>query len=121
MSEETSYRDYWAHVGSLAQEARDQANDGYDATDAIHELVDSSWWVIYTHANIACLMHSRSEDAAFDDMGSDALSGCSSFGEVVQRLAFFALRQDVQDAFYALPEPEEPEEEEPEEPQGGQE
>lgn len=102
--DETSYRAYWDSVQSIAEEAKEAEKRGEDASDFIHESVDGSWWVIYTHANVAVLQHTTNEDAAFEQMGSDALIGVDSFGEVMQRLAFWAMRTDVEEAFAELPD-----------------
>ena len=108
-NDETSYRAYWKHVQDIAKEAKEAEKRGEDAGDYIHESVDGSWWVIYTHASMAALEHTTNEDAAFDEMGSDALAGCNSYAGVVQRLAFWALRADVNEAFAELPNDEEAE------------
>lgn len=55
-------------------------------------------WTIYTSHCHRIMRESRNEDAAFDHMGSDALDGCESFSDVVTRLAYFAVHQDIVDA-----------------------
>ena len=67
-----------------------------DPHDAIHQTAEN--WTIYTGKCHYIMRESRNEDAAFDHMGSDALSGCESFSDVVTRLAFFAVHQDIVDA-----------------------
>ncbi len=67
-----------------------------DPHDSIHERAEN--WTIYTSHCHQIMRESRNEDAAFDHMGSDALDGCQSFSDVVTRLAFFAVHQDIVDA-----------------------
>lgn len=59
-------------------------------------------YVIYTHANATCLRESDNHDAAFEHVGDDALSGCKSYGDVMARLAYWAMREDVEAAFSNL-------------------
>ena len=105
-----SAKDYWETVEGIAKEAKEAEARGEDPQDYIHESVDGSYYVIYTHANVVVLQESVNDSAAFDEMGEVALSGCNSYGEVMARLAYFAMRQDVAEAFYELPDVEEPEE-----------
>jgi len=67
-----------------------------DPHDSIHERAEN--WTIYTSHCHRIMRESRNEDAAFDHMGSDALSGCESYSDVVTRLAYFAVHQDIADA-----------------------
>lgn len=97
-------QEYWASVKAHADSAMVRALDGDELTDAIHEECDGSYWVIYYHAAGKCLEYSRNQDAGFDSMGDDCLSGCDSYGMVVTRLAYFALEQDVSEAVSELAE-----------------
>ena len=105
---ETSYSAYREAVEEIGKEAR----AARDVSDAVHEGVDGSWWTIYTHASIAVLAHSQNDDRIFDDMGSDALSGCDSMSEVYTRAAYYAMCADVHEWIDANPAEEEEEEEE---------
>ena len=92
------YREYWQAVASIAREAIDTAREyGSDLSDVIWEAVDGSQWVIYYSRAADVCRFSSNDDAIFEEMGADALSGCESIGEVHTRSAFFALRQDVWD------------------------
>jgi hypothetical protein len=104
------YQEYWDSLRSIAEEAKEAEKRGEDPQQFIHESVDGSHHIIYTYANLYVLQHGRNEDAVFDQMGSDALSGCNSYGEVMQRMAYYAMLADVEAEFADLPEPEEPEE-----------
>lgn len=108
MSNETK-KDYLDSVESIAKDAKDREREGGDASNHIHESVDGSRWVIYTWCNLKVLEWSKNEGAAFDEMGSDAISGCNSFGEVTARLAYFAMRRDCEEALAELPDEEEAE------------
>jgi hypothetical protein len=96
MPDSTSYADYFTSVESHGESVIERIKAGEDdVMDLIHEEVDGSWWVIYTHAALAVLQHSRNDDAGFDSMGSDFLAGCTSMAEVYTRAAYFALEADV--------------------------
>jgi hypothetical protein len=91
-------REYWQDVASIAREAIETAREyGSELSDVIWESVDGSYWVIYYSRAADVCRFSSNDDAIFDEMGADALSGCASIGEVHTRCAFFALRQDVWD------------------------
>lgn len=97
-------REYWETVQRIAKEAKEAEKRGEDPSDFIHESVDGAHHVIYTYANAIVLREGRHEDAAFDAMGDDALAGVKSYGELMARLAYFAMRADVQDEFDELPD-----------------
>lgn len=101
--------EYWQTVQSIAEEAKEAEKRGEDAGDYIHESVDGSYYVIYTHANATCLRETDNENELFEQMGDDALAGCKSYGDVMARLAYWAMRADVDAAFAELPEVEEAE------------
>lgn len=92
------YSCYWSYVDDVATEAIESRHGG-DPDRFIDETADGTSWVIYTHAAAQTLLHSQNESAAFDSLGSDALSGCESYGEVVSRLAYFAIRADIEEAY----------------------
>lgn len=104
--------EYWQTVASIAQEAKEAEARGEDAHDYIHESVDGSYYVIYTPANLIALQEGDNEDAAFENMGDDALADCRSYGDVMQRLAYWAMLADVEAAFSDLPDAEEAAEDE---------
>ena len=63
MSEnDTSSQEYWKAVEIMAECVKDSVREGNDMSDALHAEVDGSWWVIYTHAALAALNHSRNEE-----------------------------------------------------------
>lgn len=95
MAQETSYSEYRSGVKAIVDSVIERVRDGEDPSDVLHEEVDGSYWVIYTHAAIAVLAHSRNDDEVFEQMGSDALTGCNSMAEVYTIAAFYAMRADV--------------------------
>ena len=96
---EDSRRDYFNEVAAIAQEAKEAEREGDDPFDFIHESVDGSRWVIYTHLARKVLEYSDNEDAVFD--GGD-LRDAQSMSDVFTRAAYFAMLQDVSDAFAEL-------------------
>lgn len=98
----TNVSEYWDSVASIARDAFDHEKEGGDASDHIHESVDGSQHIIYTGRNLTVLQESRHADAGFDEMGDDCLSGCTSFSEVTARLAYWAMRADVDEALQEL-------------------
>jgi hypothetical protein len=114
MSDDVTEKNYREDVQALAREVLERVRDeGADESDALHEAVDGSCWVIYTYRARHVLMFSRNEDAAFDTMGAEFLSGAETMGEIYTRAAFWAMHQDVTDALHELRD-EIPEEEEAE-------
>lgn len=107
-TEKNPSQEYWETVESIAKEAKEAEKRGEDAGDYIHESVDGSHYVIYTYANLVCLQESKNEDAAFEV--GDGLGDCNSYCALMARLAYWAMRQDVDEAFEELPDDEEPEE-----------
>lgn len=93
-----TYKEYRESVESFAQEAHERIADGEDEGDVFHEITDNADWVIYPAHSIAVLAHSENDDAAFDELGKDALDGCDSTASVYTRLAFYAMRQDIMEA-----------------------
>ena len=94
MSENMSY---WEEIEQSVQCVVESLPEwDADPGDSIHERAEN--WTIYTSHCHRIMEESRNEDAAFDHMGSDALDGCKSFSDVVTRLAYFAVHQDIADA-----------------------
>ena len=94
MSEEQSYNDEIADsVRSIVEELPEW---DADPCDAIFQMAQN--WTIYTSDCHRIMRESHNEDAAFDHMGSDVFDGCQSFDDVVTKLAFYAVHQDIGDA-----------------------
>lgn len=118
-----SEQNYRASVAEIAKECFNEAvaDAGPDkdrirdeAFDRVHEAVDGSYWIIYTHAALKVLQYSRNDDAIFEE--GDGLHGANSMSDVYTQAAFWAMRADVvselEDLIDNYEEPEEEEEEE---------
>lgn len=92
---ESHYRDDVRTIAREVWEERDNPTD--DGADRIHEFVDGSAWVIYTARAIRVCLYSRNDDACFDEMGTDCLSGCDSACAVYTRIAYSAMVADVRE------------------------
>lgn len=97
MSEELTYRDYWNNVDGIVEDALEigkESGDEDDVYQSIEESVDGNYWVIYTHAAAQGLIFSDNEDALFDvtDLGD-----VDGYSDVMTKLMYWALRQDVMD------------------------
>jgi hypothetical protein len=91
--------EYYNAVLGLAQEVDDLVkNEGMDEGDALHQVVDGSYWVIYTHANFQVLMCSDHHDAYSEDYGQAPVDG----GDINwAALAFAAMSRDVSERISA--------------------
>lgn len=110
--------EYYQSVRGIAEELTQRAKDkeihdqdGWE--QAIHEAIDSSHWVIYTHANFQVLMCSDNHDAYSEEYGQPAVEGDSINWAA---LAFAAMEMDLRVLFnasasFSVPNWDEPEEE----------
>ena len=97
---------YWAEVQSCAREILKQAQDtGAEIHDLLHETVDSHHYIIYTYANLQVLVHSKNDNAYFDETG-DSLN-TSDFSSTVQTLAFYVFQADIAEAIAEMQQSEE--------------
>jgi len=99
MSDNT-HKDYWDSVTCAAMCAIESVNSGQDEHDALWEVCDGSYWVIYTHAATKTMQYSDNHDAYFEHVGSPIEE--ESWGELVSRLAFYAYFDDVSDKYQKL-------------------
>jgi hypothetical protein len=97
-----SRRDYFNEVAAIAQEAKEAEREGDDPFDFIHESVDGSRWVIYTHLARMVLVYSNNDNAIFDEGGD--LSAPKSMPELYTLAAYYAMMQDAVEAFSVLPD-----------------
>lgn len=95
--------EYYQAVRGIAHEIRDRIKDG-EITDedglqqAVHETVDGSYWVIYTHANFQVLLVSDHHNAYSEDFGEPPVEN----GDINwAALAYATLRRDVTDQMSA--------------------
>lgn len=98
-------KEYWDSVRGIAAAAHALPED--ERNDYIHESVDGSYWVIYTHAARKTLEFSPNEHALFEEMGAQTVE---DFSTLFTRGAYFAMVQDVHECLQELPEEEDEEE-----------
>lgn len=96
-------REYRADVRSYAEDILRAVSDGeIEDSDALetrlHETCDGSERIIYTSKALDVLRWTEHDDAALEEMGSDALASVDTSSEVYTRLAYFALRADISEA-----------------------
>lgn len=90
--------EYYAGVRGLAQEVASRVAEGQEESDVLHEVVDGSYWVIYTHANFQVLMCSDHHDAYSEDFGEPPVSGNDINWAA---LAYAAMARDVSEQVQA--------------------
>lgn len=91
-------KEYYDGVRGLAQEVASRVKDGDDENDVLHEVVDGSYWVIYTHANFQVLMCSDHHDAYSEDFGEPPVSDNTINWAA---LAYAAMARDVSEQVQA--------------------
>lgn len=91
-------KEYYDGVRSLAQEVAERVKEGQEQGDVIHEVVDGSYWIIYTHANFQVLMCSDHHDAYSEDFGEPPVSGSDINWAA---LAYAAMARDVSEQVQA--------------------
>jgi hypothetical protein len=95
MTDKDTYREYWETVDTIAEDAKDNAEEyGSDVYDNVNESVDGSYWIIYTHAQLKVLQYTDNKDA-INDVYGDTLEG--SADTIITQIAYFAMVQDVID------------------------
>lgn len=99
--------EYYTDVKSMAEDliSRIKASEIKDEeglSEAVWEDVDSSQWVIYTFRARQVLFVSDNCDAYFDEGIGDGAELVSTDGLKVEALAFFAMREDLQELLEAL-------------------
>jgi len=97
MENKDTAQSYWASVATDADEAAEMVSDhGTDPYDAIHEVTDGSYWVIYTHAAHKMLMWTTNESEVSEEMGGVEFT---SFSDAVTKMAAWAYVADVGENF----------------------
>jgi hypothetical protein len=91
--------EYYQGVRSIAEEVASLVkNEGMDESDALHQTVDGSYWVIYTHANFQVLMCSEHHDAYSEEFGEAPVTGADVNWAA---LAYAAMALDVSERISA--------------------
>jgi len=105
-------RKYFESVKAVAETVIDEAGDDEDRiNELVDELVENSQYVIYTHLNLHVLLASQKDDALFDEVGKEKLAGVDSVNDLYARLAFYAMREDVNETIAELEDEDEDEDE----------
>lgn len=86
-------RDYWNEVKDCARAVKEEGED-------LDQLVDQHQWVIYTWANLQILVHSKNENAYFEELGEKLAT--EDFSSTVQTLAYWAFLADIQEVLWSL-------------------
>lgn len=91
--------EYFQGVRSIVGELQSAIKDGEitsedELNDRVHQNVDGSYWVIYTHANFQVLMCSDNHDAYSEEYGEAPVEGSDIKWAA---LAFAAMERDVRD------------------------
>lgn len=84
--------EYYDGVRGIAESVAARVKEGQEESEVIHEVVDGSHWVIYTHANFQVLMCSDHHDAYSEEYGEPAVSGNDINWAA---LAYAAMARDV--------------------------
>ena len=97
--EKTEYQKYWQDVffyaSNLVDEVIEEGLDYDSVIDRLHESVDGSQRVIYTHQAKMCMVYTDNEDSYQDDFGVEGMVNASGINW--SGLAFAAFRQDIID------------------------
>ncbi len=87
--------EYWQAVRNYAQQFIDESEEIEDKYDYLHQLVDGSEWIIYTHRNFKVLMFSENDDIYIEDFGTQGLLQNARINWAA--LAFSAFERDILD------------------------
>lgn len=91
--DDLGYRRELADLVSCGVDLYLDADNG-DEADIAGELAENSQLTIYTRHCFAVVRYSPNCDALFE-FDPDALRSCANSSEVIRRLAFHALREDI--------------------------
>lgn len=91
--------EYYTGVRGIVEEIQQAIKDGEitdrdSLDDRLHQTIDGSYWIIYTHANHQVIFVSDNHDAYSEDFGSAPVEGDSINWAA---LAFAAMQRDVQE------------------------
>ena len=96
--------EYYEEVDDDARDIVKQRGGTEDCQETISEWADNT--CIYTLDCEDIVRFSRNDNALFDHMGSDALTGCDSVADASALMALFAYYQDVNDAIQGFDDDE---------------
>ena len=92
--------EYYGGVRGITEDLKARVASGEIASedalsDAVHQEVDGSYWVIHAHANFQVLLCSDHHDASFEEYGEVPLAADGNVNWAA--LAFAILERDVRD------------------------
>lgn len=93
-SDEMTYGDYREEIEFIADMIEERHSEdpvAFEESEAVHEEVDSHQWIIYTAYHLDILQHSDEEPQEWKHLVADG----DSWRDVIQALAFDAMRNDV--------------------------
>lgn len=99
MNSTITYQEYWNEIKALAESVL-QEYDEESQHDGAFEAVDCHQWIIYNAYHYDVLRHCGDENAYFEQFGS-APAG-NYVHEILVKLAFVAMLQDVEGAIQDL-------------------
>ncbi len=99
MGSTVTYQEYWNEIKTLAESVLKEY-DEESRHDGAFETVDSHQWIIYNAYHYDVLRHCQDENAYFEQFG-EAPTG-ESVHEILGKLAFVAMLQDVEGAIQDL-------------------
>ena len=106
MSNDYSEKEYWDDVESIAKEALEECSTDEDAYDRIHESVDGSAWIIYTHATFKVMSYTDNREAYTDNFGNE-FGKDADYDRITQLMAYGAMEADVMQKYQELKEAKE--------------
>lgn len=92
-NKEATFQEFRADIELMADIVEEKIAEGRDPHDAVWEEVDSSWWVIYNHANLEAIKFAREEPDEWKHLVSDD----ASFWEIVQAYAYKSVENELYD------------------------
>ncbi len=109
-AERIERRQYYDYVKDMAKEALEEHPDDEDAQeDQLHQSVDGSGYVIYTHKNLKVIRFTEHGDALWEEGMGDEMEKPESEGDVLQKLAYWDMLADARDELQRLREEKESE------------
>ena len=95
---------YLSDVESMAADIIEEHGHDHEAIyDAVHEWVDGSEWVIYTHRARMVLEFSSNKEAGPDELGWEGFAaGATGWADLYTRGAYYAMSADVMKKVHEL-------------------
>ena len=109
MSDQDKKAEYYQSISQMAREIVEQCKrSDEDVSNMVHKAANSSYWVIYTHANLQAIQASDNWLAYDDDCGDDL---GSSFYTCLTRVVYYAVVADINHEIARIEQEEESDDE----------